>query len=226
MTNLTQPWNLFKRSTTQTSPLQGMHRQNLVIRALRHQLLYMCLSLGGLGIGLLSLGALIYKSNQSNLIPYVVTVDSHGVVLNQGQAVPQVQIPKTVVTSQLCNFVRNLRMLSQDREVQQQAILNAYAFVRPDSELIKQMNEYYSSHNPFQAAEQAQVSIDIANAIEMGPHTFQIDWVENTAHQEPKRMRAMISYSVQPVLKTDADSLLRNPLGLYVENFVFSQILS
>lgn len=226
MTNLTQPWNLFKRSTSQASPLQGMHRQNLVLRALRHQLLYMCLSLGGLGIGLLSLGALIYKSNQSNLIPYVVTVDSHGVVLNQGQAVSQAQIPKTVVTSQLCNFVRNLRMLSQDREVQQQAILNAYAFVRPDSELIKQMNEYYSSHNPFQTAEQAQVSIDIANAIEMGPHTFQIDWVENTAHQEPKRMRAMISYSVQPVLKTDADSLLRNPLGLYVENFVFSQILS
>lgn len=227
MTNLTHSWNLFKKSSSsKSSPLFGMHRQNLVIHALRHQLLYMCLSLGGLGIGLLSLGALIYKSNQSNLIPYVVTVDSHGVVLNQGQALPQAQIPKTVVTSQLCNFVRNLRMLSQDKEVQQQAILNAYAFVRPDSELIKQMNEYYSTHNPFQIAEQSQVSIDIANAIEMGPHTFQIDWVENTAHQEPKRMRAMISYSVQPVLKTDADSLLRNPLGLYVENFVFSQILS
>lgn len=206
--------------------LVGMQRHNLIITALRRNIIYLSLSLCCMALVFITIGALIYKSTQSSLVPYVVTVDSHGVVLNQGIAEPLHDIPKTLVTAQLCNFIRNVRMLTQDQEVQQQAILNAYAFVQPGSQVTKQLNEYYSTHNPFSSPRPEPVAINIANAIETGENTFQIDWVESRKDAEPKRMRGLISYSVQPHQDDSADTLLRNPLGLFVENFVVSQIIS
>lgn len=236
-------------------PVLGAQRQNILLSQLRHNLTFFSLSLMSLAIGFVAVGGLIYQSSQSQLIPYVVTVDSHGVVLNQGTASQVNGVPKQVVTAQLCDFIRNVRMLTSDEKVQQQSILKAYAFVRPGSSVGQQLNSYYTELNPFEKAKEKEVHINIANAIETGENTFQIDWLEqltpnntfasavsgsaasSSAELEAetskrsfsqvsnRKMRAIISYSVQPTNNTNADDLLLNPLGIFVEKFTISPIL-
>lgn len=216
----------WQHRTPEPSPLLGAHRHDLITQSLRQQVFYVSASLGGISCAFLATGALIYTLTQSHIVPYVVTVDSHGVVLNQGKADAKKHIPKAVITAQLCDFIRNVRMLSTDSKVQQQAILNAYAFVKPNTTSAEQLNEFYATHNPFKDNHKQQTTINIANVLETGSNTFQIDWVENTTGHEQKRMRALLSYSLQPIASTDAEALLRNPLGLYVDNFVLSQLFS
>ena len=216
----------------------GVHKQNLLLQDLKRHLIYLLLGLGGLALGFTALSGLIAHSMRSTVVPYVVTVDKHGVVLNEG-TLPSLSsnqdLPASVITSQLCEFVRNVRLITKDNEIQHQAILQAYAFVLPNSELAQELSTYYRNHNPFTLAQKQTVTIEIANVINVGEHTLQIDWVEHLHSADPlinrqedqeRKLRALLTYSIEDAAQQDTESILLNPLNIYIHTFIVTDVIA
>lgn len=216
----------------------GAAKQNLLLSDLRHHLIYLLLGLGGLGIGFMSLSGLIATTMHSNMVPYVVTVDKHGLVLNEG-ALPALDskqdLPEGVVTSQICDFIRNVRLITKDSAIQHQAILKAYAFVKPNSDLAKELSAYYRGHNPFTLAQKQSVMVEIANVLQVGEHTVQIDWVETIQNADPllqrdepqeRKLRALLTYSIEELAPQETEMILLNPLNIYLHTFIVTDVIA
>lgn len=219
------------------NPSLGMQKHNLLLADLRHHLIYLLLGLGGITMGFLSLAGFIASSMRSSVVPYVVTVDTHGVVLNEGKLSPlssNEDLPASVITAQLCDFVRHVRLITKDYDIQHQAVMQAYAFVKEGSELSSELSEYYRSHNPFTLAQKQTVTVEIANVINVGEHTLQIDWVEHLKSADPllsrfdpteRKMRALLTYSIEDTVQ-DTKSILLNPLNIYVHTFIVTDVIA
>lgn len=217
---------LAKHTDQDSKNLTGAQRQNLILRHLRNFTQQMAVTIFGFAVASLALGALIYQNSQNNVVPYVITVDSHGVVLNKGAAKPLTEITQEMVSSQLCDFIRSLRILTTDKTIQRQSIIKAYAFVKPGSSVAQQLTDYYKLNNPFDIKANQSVVIDVSSAIETGSNTYQIDWLEQgLIPGKAIHMRAQISYALAPSLNTNSQDPLLNPLGIFVESLVISEIL-
>ena len=59
----------------------GNEKYNIAISELKQRLSLIITALIGTAFGFICLGAYIVKSSQSQIIPYLVTVDTHGVIL-------------------------------------------------------------------------------------------------------------------------------------------------
>lgn len=221
--------HLYKNEIEISRNLTGLARNNLVLEQIRHQTIGLLMGLGGLSLAFVAMGAYIYRSSQSTIQPYVVTVDSHGVVL-EANALKQPEIPQELVIEQICNFIKNLRMVTTDKQLQQDAIMKVYAFVRPHSPVIKTLNQFYSEQNPFAKHDFSNISVQIVNALTTNDNTLQIDWDENYYEDQElsqtKKMRALIIWSLLTPNTNNADSFLLNPLGICIESLHISQFIS
>lgn len=209
--------------------IQGMTAINLAWSYLRSRLLLLVLAFICAAFGFVCLGALIVQSGRSNLVPYLVTVDKQGVVLNQGTLSPHPEVPQAAVASVLCRFVQDVRMISSDAALQTEAITAAYSHILEGSQAKTELDSYYRSINPFELGQREQVNITISNVIAQTGSTYQIDWLERRVgknNRSERSMRALISYELGPVDGLNAQGLLLNPLGIYVKDFVVSEVIA
>ena len=75
------------------------------------------------------------------------------------------------------------------------------------------------------------MSVDISSINQISDTAWQVDWVETTRDRDgnlkttPVRMRAIVRVYVQPLGQgATAADIARNPLGIFIQNFDWSQI--
>ena len=86
----------------------GNEKYNIAISELKQRLSLIITALIGTAFGFICLGAYIVKSSQSQIIPYLVTVDTHGVILAKGRIDLNKQIPQEAIAATLSNFIKNI----------------------------------------------------------------------------------------------------------------------
>ncbi len=207
---------------------QSLLQLNLASRFLKERLVFIIIALMGGAFGFIALGAYICLSSSVRVIPYLVTVDSHGVVLSKGEATRASSVPGAVVAAQLGDFVKNMRQISSDQALQKQAILQTYSYVKDGEKAQTQLDRYYRSLNPFEIMKKKRVEVELNNVIAQGPSTYQIDWTEfitQGSFRREQKMRALISYRIDDEVPQDAQALLLNPLSIYVVDFVLSEVI-
>lgn len=211
----------------------GMARQDLQLKTFNSSIVTAAMFFALAGITLTTTGAYVYRSMQSSLVPYVVTVDTHGVVRSQGTVEPvsAATLPPEVISSQLCSFISDVRLISTDKEVQRQAVSHVFALLRKGSTVYRQLHEYYSANNPMVNTRDRQVRVEIANIIPRGPSSYQIDWTEKSTDSDglaspDKKMRAIISYELSTAQSSDPAMVMLNPLNLYITEYTVSPVLS
>ncbi len=206
----------------------GLEAVNLAVSYLKSRLALLLLALLCAAFGFISLGAYIVLAERSNLVPYLVTVDRQGVVLHQGTLNAHREVPPAAVAAVLSRFVQDVRRVSSDSQMQTAAITSAYSHIRDGSQAKVELDQYFRSSNPFERGRRERVDVIIANVIAQTGSTYQIDWVEKKSVEQvssSRSMRALISYTLGPVDDLSADNLLLNPLGIYVEDFVVSEVI-
>ncbi len=212
----------------QAQLMRGVGAVNLTIAYLKNRLALVLLALLGASFGFICLGAFIWQSSRSQLVPYVVSVDKQGVVLNQGPLDSDVTVPPQVVAATLCSFITNLRQVSVDAAMQRAAITAVYSHIQEGSMAQQEVDKFYQTDNPFARGEKERVTVEIANVIAHSGQSYQIDWqerVEGKLSVSERKMRALISYEVLGGQDLEAQNLILNPLGIYVSDFVISQVL-
>lgn len=211
----------------------GLHKRSLDLQEFKHQVSTTSILFASLGFSFLSLGAFIARSLDTNVIPYIVTVDNHGVVRSEGilESQPVTDLPEQVLSAQLCDFISKLRMITPDKSLQRQAITHVFACLKRDSKVFAQLKSFYELHNPLNDQEHIQVTIKIANVIPLDGHSYQIDWLEERSDDEgisttSQKMRALISYEISTGYHSDPKMLMYNPLNLFINELVISPIMA
>jgi type IV secretory pathway TrbF-like protein len=178
---------------------------------------------------------LIYAATQggtpyrSNTVPYVVALDDVGravpVVPAKQVAVKDVRLQAAVVA----RWLTDLRTVVTDAVAQRRLVDEVYAETGQNSAASATVTEFYSKNSPFDLLTKQTVDASVESIVQQSTKTFEVTWTEVTRdlvgeYVGSRRYRAFVSVTTQEV--TDARQALVNPLGLYVTNLTWGEVVS
>jgi len=183
-------------------------------------------ALGLLGVdGLLTAG-FIHLASQSRITPFVVEVDRLGQAVAFGPAEQLRKTDERLVRYQLNLFIRDVRSVFSDAEVQKTVINRAYGHAKDGA--LGFLNDYFKKSNPFLREAEGTVAVQVQSVLRLSAASWQVQWRETQIAQGG---RIVSETSWQAVLGVEltspetTDVLLVNPLGLYVTEINWTQTL-
>lgn len=183
------------------------------------------MAFGGLALSSAMSGALIWQSTQSRVTPYVVEVDRLGEAGAVSAADAAYHPTDPQIAWHLARFVEQVRSVSLDPVLMRRDWLSAYDFVTQRGAVA--LGDYARTANPFANLGERTVSVQITSVVRASDRSFQVKWTE-TAFD--RGAQTVISHwtgilSVKMIPPDTADSLRKNPLGLYVDAIDWSREL-
>ena len=183
------------------------------------------MAFGSLTLAFLVSGALIWRSFQSTVVPYVVEIDKDGAVQGIGPAAEPYKPTDAQIAHHLAVFIENLRGLSSDPIVVRRNWLNAYAYVTDRAAIT--LNDYARTHDPFAEIGKRTRSVEVTSIVRTTEKSFVARWTETTYENGALTATDHYTGSFTIILDPprDADTLRKNPLGVYVHALSWSQDL-
>jgi type IV secretion system protein VirB5 len=125
--------------------------------------------------------------------------------------------------------VTNLRTVLADAVAQRRLVDEVYAETGQNSPASAAITEFYSKNSPFDLLTKETVDASVESIVQQSPKTYEVAWTEVTRDlngnlMSSHRYRAFVSVVTQEV--TDARQALVNPLGLYVTNLTWGEVVS
>jgi type IV secretion system protein VirB5 len=183
------------------------------------------MAFGSLALSAGFAAALVWETARGTVVPWVVQVDR----LGQAQAVAPAQADYTPSDPQiawyLARFIEEVRSIPADPVIVRQDWLRAYDFTTSAGAVA--LNEYARANDPFAKVGRQQIAVDVSSVIRASPNSFRVEWVErryqDSALADTARWTAILTVVVQT--PSDADTLRKNPLGIYVNAINWSREL-
>lgn len=183
------------------------------------------MAFGGLFLTTGLSGGLVWQSMQSRVVPYVVEVDSLGEARAVTPAATAYKPTDPQIAWHLGRFITNIRGKSLDAVLMRENWLSAYDFASPRGAIF--LGEYARSANPFGDIGDKTVSVQVTSVVRASETSFQVKWLENAFERGSlagtSRWTAILTVSVKP--PKNAETLRKNPLGLYVDAIDWSREL-
>lgn len=184
------------------------------------------MAFGCLALAFLSSGALVWRSMQSTVTPYVVEVDKLGGVQAVGPAIQSYEPTDAQIAHHLANLIENVRSLSVDPVVVRQNWLKAYAFTTDKGALA--LNDYARQNDPFADVGRASRTVDISSVVRVSEDSFQVRWMERNYERSAltsiERYTGVLTVILSP--PNSAEAVRQNPLGIYVHGLNWTKDLS
>src|SRR5690554_5736986 len=183
------------------------------------------MSFGCLALSVGLSGGLLWQSMQSRVVPYVVEVDKFGEARAVAPAIQNYQPADTQIAWHLGRFIVNVRSVSTDPVLVRQNWLAAYDFATDRAALF--LNEYARTNDPFRDIGTRSVSVQVTSVVRASDSSFQVKWTEQVFERGSlagtTRWTAILTVVIQP--PRTADTLRKNPLGLFVNAIDWSREL-
>ncbi|QQR74063.1 MAG: type IV secretion system protein [Holophagales bacterium] len=183
-------------------------------------------ALGLLAIDGLLTGGLIHLATQSRVSPFVVEVDRLGQAVAFGPAEQLRKTDERLIRYQLNLFIRDVRSVFSDAEVQKTVINRAYGCSKDAA--LGFLNDYFKKSNPFLREAEGTVTVQVQSVLRLSPSSWQVQWRETPIAAggrvgQETAWQAVLGVELTPPETTDL--LLVNPLGLYVTEINWTQVL-
>ncbi len=181
-------------------------------------------ALGLLAVDALVSAGIVHLAGQSRVTPYVVEVDRLGQALAFGPAEQLRKTDERLIRYELSLFVRDVRSVFADADVQKTVINRAYAHAGAGAMAF--LNDYFKRSNPFVRQAEGTVAVQVHSVLRLSPKSWQVQWRETPTSANGRvgsetSWQAVLGVEVKPPETTDA--LLVNPLGLYVTEISWTQ---
>lgn len=183
------------------------------------------MAFGCLGLTTALSGELLWQSMQSRVVPYVVAVDRLGEARAVTPADTQYQPTDPQIAWFLSRFITDVRGRSLDPVLMRENWLAAYDFATKRGALF--LGDYARTSDPFAQVGERTVSVQVTSVVRASDRSFQVEWVE-TAYERGSPAGAShwtAILTVEMRAPKSADTLRRNPLGLYVDAIDWSREL-
>ena len=182
-------------------------------------------------MGLISIvcaGGMAYLSSQSKLVPYVVEIDKLGSAVGVQRADVAGRPDTRVIRAQLARWIESVRSVYQDAGAERVNVEYAYAMLRRTDPAFVKSNEYFAQHDPFERAKSEGVEVQIGSVMPISDSTWGVQWKETTHSAKGELIGsteygANLTIAIEP--PTREATLLRNPMGIYVKNYDWSERL-
>ena len=170
-------------------------------------------------------GGLVWQSMQSRVTPYVVEVDRLGEARAVSEAEASYHPTDPQIAWHLSRFIANVRGRSLDPVLVRQDWLEAYDFTTKRGSQF--LGDYARGADPFANIGERTVSVQVTSVVRASDRSFQVKWTE-TAYERgnetgASRWTAILTVVLKP--PSDADTIRRNPLGVYVDAVDWSREL-
>ena len=183
------------------------------------------MAFGSLVLSMGLAAALVWQSANGSIVPWVVQVDRLGQAQAVAPATADYQPNDPQIAFYLARFIEQVRSIPADAIIVRQNWLRAYDFTTQSGALA--LNDYARSNDPFAKVGKQQVAVEVSSVIRASPSSFRIAWIERRyqdgALASTERWSAILTVAVQP--PRDADTLKKNPLGIYVNAINWSKEL-
>lgn len=187
--------------------------------ALMRGLLPLCCAFIGAAFGMVSLGLYAHQSTKLTVVPYVITVDRTGAVIAREELHGERAIPEQALCADLAGFIEDLRLISEDRKLEERAVRRVYARLKENSQAFMSVERFYTKERPLLTAKSGFAQVE--NILRVSDKSFQIDWCESAADETPRCMRARLDYELMGA-GHDLTALRFNPLGVRISSLVLS----
>jgi type IV secretion system protein TrbF len=181
-----------------------------------------------LAITLTCVGGMVTIGFRSTTVPYVVALDDVGkavpVIPAKQVAVKDVRLQEAVVA----RWITNLRTVVTDAVAERRLVDEVYAETGQNSAASAIVTEFYSKNSPFDLLKKQTVDASVESIVQQSAKTYEVTWTEETrdlvgTFVASHRYRAFVTVATQEV--TDAKQALINPLGLYVTNLTWGEVV-
>lgn len=183
------------------------------------------MAFGGLLLSSALAGALVWQSLQSRVVPYVVEVDALGEARAVAPAEANYRPTDPQIAWHLGRFVSNIRSISLDPVLMRENWMSAYDFVTDRGGLF--LGQYARSADPFGQIGTRSVSVQVTSIVRASDRSFQVKWTEAAYErgslQGTSRWTAILTVTMRS--PASAETLRKNPLGLYVDAVDWSREL-
>ena len=183
------------------------------------------MAFGCLGLTTALSGGLLWQSLQSRVVPYVVEVDRLGEARAVQPADATYQPTDPQVAWFLSHFITDVRTVSLDPVLMRQDWLSAYDFTTKRGAVF--LGDYARSADPFGYVGERTVSVQITSVVRASDKSFQVKWLETAyergAQAGVSHWTAILTVVMAP--PSSADTLRKNPLGVYVDAIDWSREL-
>ncbi|MDE2135006.1 MAG: conjugal transfer protein TrbF [Alphaproteobacteria bacterium] len=182
-------------------------------------------SFSSLGLAILLAGGMIWQSTQSRVVPYVVQVDKFGAVQAIGPAIQNYTPTDAEIAWYLARFITDVRELSLDPVVVRRDWLEAYDYATDHGAVF--LNQFAKSNDPFKAIGERTVSVQVTSVVRVSDNSFQVKWTEQTFEHDTlaKTEHWTAILSIVTKQPATAETLKKNPLGLYINGVNWSREL-
>lgn len=181
------------------------------------------MAFGCLGLSTVMAGGLLWQSLQSRVVPYVVAVDR----LGEPRALSEAETVYTPTDPQiawaLSKFVSHVRGASLDPVIARRDWLEAYDFTTQRG--AKFLSEYARTSGALTRIGERTVTVQVTSVVRASDTSFQVKWSEDAFERGSRTGTSRWTGILTLVRKTprDADTLRRNPLGIYVDAIDWSR---
>lgn len=183
------------------------------------------MAFGCLGLTCALSGGLLWQSMQSRVVPYVVEVDKLGEARAVAPADADYRPTDPQIAWFLSRFIADVRSVSLDPVLMRQDWLSAYDFTTRRGAVF--LGDYARSADPFGHVGERTVSVQVTSVVRASDKSFQVKWVETAYERGSKagtsHWTAILTVALDP--PKSADTLRKNPLGLYVDAIDWSREL-
>ena len=176
------------------------------------------LGLLGITMGFAALLYTLIKSSDPLYLPYIVTIDRQGALINHATTENQ-KIPENARTAFVCDFIEALYRVSPDREYQIKLIKSVYARLDDNSQLRNFIDTHFEKSEMLFSNKHFSREVVIESLLKKSTKTYELEFtlrtvLKDTKHQES--FQALIIIDEKHTESRPLEELRLNPLGLYV----------
>ena len=183
------------------------------------------MAFGGLGLTIAMASGLLWQSLQSRITPFVVEVDHLGDARAVTEAEARFHPTDPQIAWHLAMFIENVRSISLDPVLMRRDWLSAYDLTTQRGAQF--LGDYARTADPFAAIGTKTVSVQVTNVVRASEQSFQVKWTETAfergAQAGVSHWTAFLTIKFKP--PESADTLRKNPLGIYVDAIDWSREL-
>jgi type IV secretory pathway TrbF-like protein len=183
------------------------------------------MAFGCLGLTIALSGGLLWQGLQSRVVPYVVAVDRLGEARAVTPADADYHPTDPQIAWFLCRFITDVRSVSLDPVLMRQNWLSTYDFATRRGAIF--LGDYARAADPFGHVGTRTVSVQITSVVRASDRSFQVKWIETAydrgAQAGTSHWTAILTVVLNP--PSSAETLRKNPLGLYVDAVDWSREL-
>jgi type IV secretion system protein VirB5 len=166
---------------------------------------------------------------KSSVVPFVVAVNDLHQVVGAGFATESKLSDPLVVQAKLAQYIENARAVSSDGSVTRQRLQETFASTTARSPAYTYLRENWMTNSPFARAQKETVEVEVQRVLQISQNSYEVDWTETTRDARDggvlrkEQWKGILGISILPLEKKADETLVKNPLGIFVNSITWSK---